>query len=600
MHDKMGKAKRTLTLMGGAWLMGVGGVAEAATSAPRVAESAVSVVCVNGRAFADGPYREQVGQMIGAALQNLPKEAQRTLKDAGLWGAKVNWATISLGAVTTDDIRLETMPPLTMAVSVDHDIARVAAAMERGMREESGGRLSVVQTVIEDVPAWEIVQEGEALVGVTAGKRPCFASLGDGQILLAANLGTALAEQIRLYRSGDGCARKGLGATAGLKKSMVARVATRDLGSLVARFMPEKIMEGMRRDEQFPNLVSMLTNLRTGVGSLDLSSDGRELELSLVVDAASAEDAQSLRKLLTMMDQESRQHFNDAQAEKASDRLAYAILSRGVTIAGTGARIQLVAHIPLASVVALQDERRVKEAAADASDRLQVEARKVFEALEAEGWPTATGGQIPESVRPLLKDWHVAVNVPDDVGDRVPVLVSSNLDPSQLLGAWDGRTDSDVALSLRAEASPASGAAWRDSMVVAVTKSGRPQVIKKKYLKYSVLYMMQAFECPEGFAYATADGIVKPVRKGAARRPARVATPVRQAMPAQTATTVQRRAVSPTVRRTTPASTSRRTTTTPTEAAVDTLLCVVPAQPAAVIRNIGDTATRGLRNLFSR
>ncbi len=592
----MRKTRWTATLVGGAWLMGAGDVA--AATAPHVADSAVSVVCVNGRAFADGPYREQIGQMVGAALQNLPKEARRTLKDAGLWGAKVNWATVSLGAVTSDDIRLETMPPLAMAVSVDHDIARVAATVTRGMREEMGGRVSVVQTVIEDVPAWEIAQANESFVGITAGKRPCFASLGDGQILLAANLGTALAEQIRLYRSGEGRARKGLGAVADLKKSTVTRVASRDLGSLVARFMPEQIRKSLRRDKQFPNLVEMLTNLRSGIGSLDLSSDGRELELSLNVEAASAEDAQSLRKLLTMMDQESRQHFNDAQAEKASDRLAHAIFSRGVTIAGTGARIQLAARIPLANVVALQDERREQEAALDASDRLQIEARQVFEALEAAGWPTAMDGRIHESTRPLLKDWHVAVNVPDDANDRVPVLVSSNLDPSQLLGAWDGRTDRDVALSLRTDVLPASGASWRDSMVVTVTKSGRPQAIKKKYLNYGALYMMQAFECPDGFAYATADGIVKPVRKAAAarpraavstwaqpsaaavRRPARVAEPVRPEPP------VQRGAVAPTA--------------TPTETAVDTLLRMVPARPAAVIRDIGDTATRGLQSLFSR
>ncbi len=591
----MRKTSLAMALAGGAWLMGAGGVAVAAATAPRVAESAVSVVCVNGGAFGDGPYREQVGQMVGAALQNLPEGARRTLKDAGLLGAKVNWATVSLGAVTTEDVRLETMPPLAIAISVDHDIARVAAEVARGMREETDGRLSVVQTVIEDVPAWEIVQEGEALVGVTAGKRPCFASLGDGQILLAANLGTALAEQIRLFQSGEGRARTGLGAAADLKKSTVVRMVSRDLGSLVARFMPEKVKRRLRRDRQFPNLVDMLTRLRTGVCLVDLSADGRELEFSLNVEAASADDAQALRNLLTMIDQESRQHFNDAQAEKASDRLGHAIVSRGVTIAGTGARIQLTAHIPLAPVMALQGERRAQEAAADEGGRLQVAAREVFEALAAAGWPTATDGRIPESVRPLLKDWHVAVNVPDDVGDRVPVLVSSNLDPAQLLGAWDGKTDRNVPLSLRADTSSSSGSSWRDSMVVVVSRSGYPQVIKKKYLNYSVLYMMQAFECPDDFAYATADGIVKPIRKAAAARPraaapSRTQTPARQALPAQKAETR--------VPESAPVTPSARASAAPT--AVDTLLRLVPAQPAAVIRNVGDTAAQGLRSLFSR
>lgn len=571
MNGIMREARRAVALMGSAWMMGVGGVAAVAATAPRVAERAVSALCVNGRAFEEGPYREQIGELVGVALQNLPKEAHRVLKDAGLLGAKVNWATVSLGAVSPDDLRQKAMPPLAIAVSVDHDIARVAATVERGIREEMQGRASVVQTVIEDVPVWEIAQEGEAFVGIGAGKRPCFASLDGGRLLLAANQGTALAEQIRLFRSGEGRSRTGVRAVADMKKSCVARVASRALGPLVARFMPARTLSDLDRKMRVPNLADRLTNLRTGAGIMDLSPDGRELVLSLNVDAASAEDARTLRKLLTNIHQEARQHFNDANDEKASRRLVHAMLSRGVTIAGTGARIQVVARLPLANVAACQDERRAEEASLDASYRVQGEARKVFAALDEAGWPTATGGRIPESVRPLLKDWHVAVNVTDDVGDRVPVLVSSNLDPSQLLGAWDGQTDCNVPLSLRAGASSASGASWRDSWVVAVTKSGYPQVTKKKYLTYGVFYLRQAFACPENFAYATADGIVKPARKVAGR-----------------ATTALTKA--PTT----------APTTQPTTTAVDSLLRIVPVKPTAVIQNIGDTATRGLRNLFSR
>ena len=124
-----------------------------------------------------------------------------------------------------------------------------------------------------------------------------------------------------------------------------------------------------------------------------------------------------------------------------------------------------------------------------------------------------TDGQIPENVRALLKDWHVAVNVTDDMDDNVPVLVSSNLDPSLLLGAWAGKTDAATMLPLLEDKEVSSKTAWRNAGIVVVTKGGYSSCFRKKYMRYDVVYRRRAFSCPEDFAYATTNGLVKPARK---------------------------------------------------------------------------------------
>ena len=150
---------------------------------------------------------------------------------------------------------------------------------------------------------------------------------------------------------------------------------------------------------------------------------------------------------------------------------------------------------------------------AAAMSHMAMLGRKAFTELEAAGWPKVTDGKVPENVRALLKDWHVAVNVTDDMDDNVPVLVSSNLDPSLLLGAWDGKTDAATKFPLEEDKEVSPKTAWRNAGIVVVTKGGFSRFFRKKYMRYDVVYSRRAFSCPEDFAYATTNGLVKPARK---------------------------------------------------------------------------------------
>lgn len=505
------------SLLGG-FLVGCGGSGPAGGGAavkpaPRVAQSAESALCLNGT-FAEGPFNTWVGKLSDFALRNIPEDAAKDLTEAGILGKKLRWAVLSAGKLPAEDAKkglfpMAKIPPFALAVSFDHDAAKIAAVLER-MTKGPGGASSVSKTTVEGLPAWEVAVMGNLLKDRF---HPCFTSLDDGKTLLVASLAPGLAEQIRLYRSGEGCAKEGFEAITGLRTSNIALLQTCALGPLVAQYVDAKTLKDFGQMVGFSNFADIVAGLRKAELGLSLSSGDVDLVLTLNTETASAADAQAIRDALENGRKMALEGFAKEKNPVPQELIVKRVLEKGVTIIGSGAKLELAIKVPLSLVTETVDTQIADMENTAAMSHMAMLGRKAFTELEAAGWPKVTDGKVPENVRALLKDWHVAVNVTDDMDDNVPVLVSSNLDPSLLLGAWDGKTDAAITLPLLEDKEVSPKTAWRNAGIVVVTKGGFSRCFRKKYMRYDVVYSRQAFSCPEDFAYATANGLVKPARK---------------------------------------------------------------------------------------
>lgn len=505
------------SLLGG-FLVGCGGSGPAGGGAavkpaPRVAQSAESALCLNGT-FAEGPFNTWVGKLSDFALRNIPEDAAKDLTEAGILGKKLRWSVLSAGKLPAEDAKkglfpMAKIPPFALAVSFDHDAAKIAAVLER-MTKGPGGASSVSKTTVEGLPAWEVAVMGNLLKDRF---HPCFTSLDDGKTLLVASLAPGLAEQVRLYRSGEGCAKEGFEAITGLRTSNIALLQTCALGPLVAQYVDAKTLKDFGQMVGISNFADIVAGLRKAELGLSLSSGDADLVLTLNTETASAADAQTIRDALENGLKIALEGFAKEKNPVPQMLIVKRVLEKGVTIACSGAKLELAIKVPLSLVTETVDTQIADMENAAAMSHMAMLGRKAFTELEAAGWPKVTGGKVPENVRELLKDWHVAVNVTDDMDDNVPVLVSSNLDPSLLLGAWDGKTDAATMLPLLEDKEVSPKTAWRNAGIVVVTKGGFSRCFRKKYMRYDVVYSRRAFSCPEDFAYATTNGLAKPVRK---------------------------------------------------------------------------------------
>lgn len=505
------------SLLGG-FLVGCGGSGPAGGGAavkpaPRVAQSAESALCLNGT-FAEGPFNTWVGKLSDFALRNIPEDAAKDLTEAGILGKKLRWAVLSAGKLPAEDAKkglfpMAKIPPFALAVSFDHDAAKIAAVLER-MTKGPGGASSVSKTTVEGLPAWEVAVMGNLLKDRF---HPCFTSLDDGKTLLVASLAPGLAEQVRLYRSGEGGAKEGFEAITGLRTSNIALLQTCALGPLVAQYVDAKTLKDFGQMVGISNFADIVAGLRKAELGLSLSSGDVDLVLTLNTETASAADAQTIRDALENGRKMALEGFAKEKNPVPQELIVKRVLEKGVTIVGSGAKLELAIKVPLSLVTETVDTQIADMENTAAMSHMAMLGRKAFTELEAAGWPKVTDGKVPENVRALLKDWHVAVNVTDDMDDNVPVLVSSNLDPSLLLGAWDGKTDAATMLPLLEDKEVSPKTAWRNAGIVVVTKGGFSRCFRKKYMRYDVVYSRRAFSCSEDFAYATTNGLVKPARK---------------------------------------------------------------------------------------
>lgn len=76
--------------------------------------------------------------------------------------------------------------------------------------------------------------------------------------------------------------------------------------------------------------------------------------------------------------------------------------------------------------------------------------------------------------------WSFALNVPSEVSDSFPVMLSANVDPSQLPREWDGVTDKNRHLELK-RIDGSEPMDFDDKFLVVVRKGGAVQTLKRKH-----------------------------------------------------------------------------------------------------------------------
>jgi len=90
-------------------------------------------------------------------------------------------------------------------------------------------------------------------------------------------------------------------------------------------------------------------------------------------------------------------------------------------------------------------------------------------------------------------DWIVAANISEKDDDFIPVLVSSNVDPSVLKNLYDGQYDERIPFGSKVGRTHIP---WGDDAVVVVRKNGSSQVFKRRYFTYKNLYPGRSFSLP--------------------------------------------------------------------------------------------------------
>lgn len=144
--------------------------------------------------------REQVATCKEDPFKNAPEDLRAFLDESGLRNPETYWGVLAL----EDFIAIDKQPHfkgLSLAIAGKVDLEKIISALQR----EFGPVLDFEKTMLEGERTWHIVSS-DSRVARELGKSqidPHVTSL-DGQLLLVAGSREALAEQIRLYRKGEG------------------------------------------------------------------------------------------------------------------------------------------------------------------------------------------------------------------------------------------------------------------------------------------------------------------------------------------------------------------------------------------------------------
>ena len=94
-------------------------------------------------------------------------------------------------------------------------------------------------------------------------------------------------------------------------------------------------------------------------------------------------------------------------------------------------------------------------------------------------------------------DWLVLKGVTDEMSDVIPVLISANVNPEDLVtsGTFDGASDKPIRLG---RANGAAKDLFGNEALVVIRKSGAAQLVKAKYAKQNLLYHKQEFRVSAG------------------------------------------------------------------------------------------------------
>lgn len=214
--------------------------------------------------------------------------------ESGLEGADVRWALVTVGGISFAEIQGGgKIPEIAVAVAIDHDIDKVAAALIARLDEEQ--KKEFVETKVAGVKAWMKVWTDADESAKALGEGLCLASL-DGKLLLVAP--TSVMERlVALYKDGKGESAAFASLSSG--GDAVLRVFAPALGTLV-----KKAADGGEADlSAVDTLIPNGSKILLGLGDVDLAvlANASGVSLRLAANTATDNDAAALKTMLNAL-----------------------------------------------------------------------------------------------------------------------------------------------------------------------------------------------------------------------------------------------------------------------------------------------------------
>ena len=212
------------------------------------------------------------------------------IKKAGLENAKARWGVVSVGEPKLKgDMDLDEVPEVMVAISVDIDMEKVAAAIREQLKKEDGDNGELKDATVAGVKAWVASDSDLKKKNLS----PSFTAL-DGKLFLAASTTASLEKLVLLYRDGKGQSAAFAGFS--LPADSLVRLVLTDIGARAKKVIPDPEKTLKVVSQLVPNGDKMIF----GLGALDFSAVSAQdggIALKLTLKTASEKDADQLRTL---------------------------------------------------------------------------------------------------------------------------------------------------------------------------------------------------------------------------------------------------------------------------------------------------------------
>ena len=508
--------------------------------------------------------REQVAACKEDPFKNAPEDLRALLDESGLRNPEIYWGVLAL-----EDFKVMDGKPqfkgLSLSIAGKVDLEKLISALQGVV----GSVLDFEKTMLEGERTWHVVSPDSRVARELRKAQidPYVTSL-DGQLLLVASSHEALAQQIRLYRKGEG--KGGLLDGFSAAEGEFAHLHLSGVGDMLWQYTPSRMMNEV--SSALENGKKILWGLKDLVVDVKVASGG-VLWGSVQLGTASSKDADQLRtfakktlplaatapkvpacvkKMVEELEIGGEQdRFEIGNVNLFSLALgAFVPLATSAMLNANTSTMAINGRKLITGIIQANIERQGKlgpvwprtnvDAAStdDIASHDSKSATDYFYALfdmkryggtewepNVDGellsalWGAGVPGMSGQTLENRNIAWCIAANVTDETPDFVPVLITANFNPMLLLNKWDGQTNGSEKLPI----GPASGAAksmFGDKAVVIVRKSGAAEVIKARYLTYNTLYLRQSFDLTgmnPPIKWLTPHGVVKP--RGYARLP---------------------------------------------------------------------------------
>ena len=490
----------------------------------------------------------------------LDVNSRKFLRENGLYDVNMRWGVFSMDAFSIVKGEIRAQKGLSLAIAGNFDLEKIVKGVhEKSLRPLCDNVDFEVMTVAGE-KAWRVrlLDTKMAKEFKETGMDPCMASL-DGQLVLVAQSPEVLAQLIRLYRHGEG---KGDVLGDFPVGTDLMRVFVSDVGRCVQESAGDKLQQ---LNETIPNGDKIVAGLKTLAVDVKASPEGKLQRISIILDAASEQDADVLRTFakagLTVLRAQMAEKKSRVNVEDRPFSLQVMKILEGVTINGENGRIEFSSDGSLVVVCAASAyyvgaamgraigsffaDSRVREALREmkaggeslgrglikshaATSRAYGSATDYFNALfdmahyGTSEWAPLVEGKllgalgkdavVDKTLRAEGLNWCIAANVTDDTPDFMPILISANFNPALLPRKWDGRTNRFTRLPI-GSASGAAKSMLDDKFIVVVRKDGSVRTIKAENLTYFLLFCRKAFDLSgkaPPLVYLTPTGIVTP------------------------------------------------------------------------------------------